>query len=91
MSENGSPKRKFAREEKGETCGSEAALDPALLTECKQETVTERRAIGYCTRLSLFAQGRRRRRSSSAEQRRQVGVRRRANTEYIHVSDAMCV
>lgn len=85
MSENGSPKRKFAREEKGETCGSEAALDPALLTECQQEAVTERRA----TRLSLFAQGRRRRRS--AEQRQQVGVRRRANTEYIHVSDAMCV
>lgn len=90
MSENGSPKRKFAREKKGETCGSEAALDPpALLTECKQEAVTEHRAIGYCTRLSLFAQGRRR--SSSAEQRRQFGVRRRANTEYIHVSDAMCV
>lgn len=45
MSENGSPKRKFAREEKGETCGSEAALDPARQTECKQEAVTERRAI----------------------------------------------
>lgn len=45
MSENGSPKRKFAREEKGETCGSEAALDPARLTECKQEAVAERRAI----------------------------------------------
>lgn len=34
-----------AREEKGETCGSKAALDPAPLTECKQEAVTERRAI----------------------------------------------